>query len=100
MGTRSALIATLEELLAGEQYRMNSFCDQRCWTDWYLRHPNGKLRAALDTNCEVFQSFFRTEDVMDNGFNVVTATQPSVFHFNGRTHGEREWYRKITGEIV
>jgi len=98
MGTRTSVIAALEEIISGDQFKENSHCDQRCWTDWYLRHPSGKLRATLDTNCEVFQSFFTETEVANDGRNLITGTRPSIFHFNGRTHGEREWYKRITGD--
>lgn len=100
MGTRKCLIAALEEVADGDVFRRDSFCDQRCWTDWYLRHPNGKLRASLDTNCEVFQSLFWEDEMTDDGQNKKTFTRPCVFHFNGRTHGEHEWYRRITSDAV
>jgi len=98
MGTREGLIAALTELAEGEQFAKDSFCDQRCWTDWYLRHPSGKLKAALDTNCEVFQSMAGTGEIREDGLNTATGTRPSVWHFNGRVGGESMWYRGITGD--
>lgn len=100
MGKREALIQSLEELADSEQFRMDSFCDQRVWTDWYLRYPTAQLRAALDTNCEVFQSLFWRDEMTDDGFNLITGTRPCIVHMNGRTHGEREWYQRITGDAL
>jgi hypothetical protein len=99
MGTREGLIAALTELAEGEQFAKDSFCDQRCWTDWYLRHPSGKLRAALDTNCEVFQSMAGTNEMDGDGVNTTTGTQPSIIHGNGRVPGIPEMYRRVTGDV-
>ena len=99
MGTREGLIAALTEIAEGGQFSKDSFCDQRCWTDWYLRHPTSQLRARLDTNCEVFQSMANSGEVLWDGFNATTGKRPCAFHFNGRVGKELEFYRSVTGDV-
>ncbi len=100
MGRRESLLQALDEIHCGELFKINSHCDQRLWTDWYLRFPGAQARAKLDTNCEVFQSMAGTGEMEDDGRNGVTKTYPSVIHFNGRVPGREEWYGKVTGDVL
>ncbi len=96
MGRRLALVEALDQIMLRDLWRSGlGGCDQRDWTDWFLRHPGAQDLACLDTECDLFQSAFGGMEMDDAGRNLVTGTYPSVFHFNGRTEGREEWYAKL-----
>ncbi len=96
MGRREALIQAFDEIMMRDLWRSgNGGCDQRDWTDWFLRAEGAQERAKIDTECRVFQSLFQTQEMDSDGQNLVTGSYPSVFHFNGRVPGREEWYEKL-----
>ncbi len=95
MGRRLALIEALDQIMSRELWTSGEGgCDQRDWTDWYLRHPGARDLASLDTECEVFQSA-PGEQMAPDGMNLVTGSYPSCWHWNGRVPGREEWWKKI-----
>jgi len=96
MGNRKAIVQALEEIMWGGQFARDSYCVQRLWTDWYLRFPGAQQRAKIDHYCHVFQAMYLTHEMRETGRNCLTGTYPSVWHFNGKTSGMREWYELLT----
>ncbi len=96
MGRRTDLIQAFDEIMLRDLWRSGlGGCDQRDWTDWWLRADGAQQLARLDTECQVFQSAFGTDELDETGRNTLTGTWPSVFHFNGRTPGREELYARL-----
>src|SRR5206468_12471283 len=73
--------AFVAALAAVESYEAPD--DQWCWAKTWL---DGRVKLAPDYNCRIFQSLKRSEDEMAYGeriLNVLTETEPCVFHGNG-----------------
>ncbi len=95
IGDRGALVEALSKML--EYVERWPGDDQRCWQEYCLGWPQ---QVHRDTECSIFQCMGGTgeEEINGAGVNTITFRVSMVWHFNGRTPGREEWYRKLTGD--
>lgn len=93
MGHREYLMERIPLVLSQQYYNED---DQGMWTMSFI---GGELPGAkIDSWCRVFQTMAGAQYVTcERGrvLNELTGTYPSVTHFNGRTPGREETWKKL-----